>query len=585
MRAGGGNGGWQSRANLSLKRWRAGTEEKKVEVAMDEIVKEGMLGDILRQYQIVSETDVNAALAEQQRSGCRFGEALVQLGMVTQEDIDWALSNQLNLPYVRLKQAMIDSEATALLPAQLARKFNLIPLIRTGDELQIAIADPLNQEAVDAVVQATGCQVSLSVALLREIRQMQDSFYGKVEEQAALGFSSTLLPAEVTAAIDADPTGGKLLDWLLLSIIQQKLGSLSLQPLDEVVNIVAKRGGMAREVGRLAARHYPEVLQRIRQLSSIKGTTGLSARGTLAFLHKGTQVAFQIALLKAQGGDYVTVRRSLAAAIPARIGEAEISAEKVRAFQELAAASRGLVLFASRDPDERGRFIDLYLEESNISGKTVMLLGEGVGRGRQRFPRISIPEQPHGGFNGVVTAVMDHDPDIVVIEDITEHQSFIAACRVASRGKLVVAGLSCNDTASALRHLHYFWHKNYLIPTYLHGIVTFKCVAILCPDCKESYTPAAEEIAALRLVKPPDSFYRPAGCAVCDNSGYQGKHYLLDVVRFGDKLRDAFEGGRDSAEVMAFLQQCGYRSIIDEGRALLEDGSITPEEYLASVLH
>lgn len=552
---------------------------------MDEVVKEGMLGDILRQYQIISETDINAALAEQRRSGCRFGEALVQLGMVTQEDIDWALSNQLNLPYVRLKKAMIDSEATALVPAGLARKFNLIPLIRTGDELQIAIADPLNQEAVEAVVQATGCQVSLSVALLREIWQMQEAFYGTVEEQASLGFASTLLPAEVTATIDADPTGGKLLDWLLLSIIEQNPGSLSLQPLDEVVSIVAKRSGVTREVGQLAVGHYPELLQRIRQLSSIKGTTDLSARGTLAFLHKGTQVAFHIALLKAQGGDYVTISKPVAAVMPGRIGEAGITADKARAFQELAAASRGLVLFASRDPDERGHFIDLYLEECDTRGKTVMLLGEGVGRGRHRFPRISIPEQPHGGFNGVVTAVMDHDPDIVVIEDITEHQSFIAACKVASRGKLVVAGLSCNDTASALRHLHYFWHKNYLIPTYLHGIVTFKCVAILCPNCKESFTPAAEDIAVLRLGKPPDSFYRPAGCAVCDNSGYQGKRYLLDVVRFGEKLRESFEGGRDSAEVMAFLQQSGYRSIIDEGGALLEAGAITPEEYVASVLH
>jgi type IV pilus assembly protein PilB len=556
-----------------------------VEVAMDEIVKERMLGDILRQYQIISETDVNAALEKQQRSGCRFGEALVQLGIVTQEDIDWALSNQLNLPYVRLKQAMIDSEATALVPATLARKFNLIPLIRTGDELQIAMADPLNDEAVEAVAQATGCQVSLSVALLREIRQMQEVFYGAVGEQALLGFSSTLLPAEVTATIDADPTGGKLLDWLLLSIIQQKLSSLSLQPLDEMVSIVAKRSGISREVGQLAVGHYPELLQRIRKLSNIMGTTGLSARGKLVFVHKGTPVAFQVALLKAQGGDYVTISKPVTAAMPGRIAEAGITTDKVRAFQELAAASRGLVLFASRDPDERGHFIDLYLDECDTRGKTVMLLGEGVVRGRHRFPRISIPEQPHGGFNGVVSAVMDHDPDIVVIEDITEHQSFIAACKVASRGKLVVAGLSCNDTASAVRHLHYFWHKNYLIPSYLYGIVTFKCVAILCPDCKESFTPSAEEIAALRLVKPPDNYYRSAGCALCDNSGYRGKRYLLDVVRFGDKLRDAFEGGRDSAEVMASLQQSGYRSIIDEGRALLETGAIAPEEYLASVLH
>src|SRR5512134_3826505 len=111
---------------------------------MESIVRPGSLGDILFRCQIISEDDIRAALDEQQASGCRFGEALVKQGVVTQEDIDWALSNQLNIPYVRLKPAMVDQGAVALVPAPLARQHNLIPLIATGDEISIAIADPLN---------------------------------------------------------------------------------------------------------------------------------------------------------------------------------------------------------------------------------------------------------------------------------------------------------------------------------------------------------------------------------------------------------------------------------------------------------
>jgi len=106
--------------------------------------KKGSMGAILSACNIINEGDIAAALEEQGRTGARFGEALITLGIVTQEDIDWALSNQLDLPYIRLKVDMIDPDAVRLVPAAMARKFNLIPLIKAGGELSIAISDPLN---------------------------------------------------------------------------------------------------------------------------------------------------------------------------------------------------------------------------------------------------------------------------------------------------------------------------------------------------------------------------------------------------------------------------------------------------------
>jgi type IV pilus assembly protein PilB len=131
-------------------------------------VREGTLGAILYQSRIISETDINAALEEQQRSGCRFGEVLVILGIVTQEDIDWALSNQLGIPYIRLKHEMIDPDALSCC-LQFCRTHQLIPLICAGDELSIAIADPLNKEADCSCSRISGCRINLSVALVQEI--------------------------------------------------------------------------------------------------------------------------------------------------------------------------------------------------------------------------------------------------------------------------------------------------------------------------------------------------------------------------------------------------------------------------------
>ncbi|HEX9023166.1 MAG TPA: pilus assembly protein PilB, partial [Geobacteraceae bacterium] len=110
---------------------------------MESLVKEGSICSVLYKSRIISEQDIRAALEEQKKTRCRIGEALVKLGIVAQEDIDWALSSQLNIPYVRLNKDTIDPDAVKLVSVEIARKFNLIPLYKSGDEIAIALADPL----------------------------------------------------------------------------------------------------------------------------------------------------------------------------------------------------------------------------------------------------------------------------------------------------------------------------------------------------------------------------------------------------------------------------------------------------------
>ena len=226
--------------------------------------KKGSLGEILSACNIINENDIAAALELQGRTGARLGEALINLGIVTQEDIDWALSNQLDLPYIRLKADMIDPDAVRLVPAATARKFNLIPLIKAGGELSIAMSDPLNKAAIAAVEQLSGCQVNVSVALIREIREMIEACYG-TSGQEQLGFASGAFSEKVLETINSDLSGGKLLDYLLIFIVQNRLSSLSLQPMGEAVLINGRRIGVTRPVGSLAGTYYPDVTIKIRK--------------------------------------------------------------------------------------------------------------------------------------------------------------------------------------------------------------------------------------------------------------------------------------------------------------------------------
>jgi type II secretory ATPase GspE/PulE/Tfp pilus assembly ATPase PilB-like protein len=546
------------------------------------VQKKDSLGGILSACNIITDQDIQAALDEQARSGARFGEALIQLGIVTQEDIDWALSNQLDLPYIRLKSDMIDPDAVRLVPARMARQFNLIPLIKAGNELSIAISDPLNKAAIAAVELQTGCQINISVALIREIREMLDACYGS-DTQEQLGFTSAAFSEKVLEAINCDLSGSKLLDYLLIFIVQNRLSSLSLQPMGNAVAISGKRGGITRPIGTLASSYYPDVTLKIRKSTADHTGNQPGQGGLLTFSYRTRPITFQVAVSTGYGGDYITIRPHITARIPDRIFDLPLPAQHRDDFLSLAQATQGITFFASRSTRERNRFMDMMLEEIVTSGKNVIILGEGPGQGTKRFPRLLLPRDEHERA-AVIMNALEHSPDILVIEDATEGMPFTATCRAAMRGTRILAGLEIRGTRNVLRQLLLYQQQNYFLPLFVNGVVSFKGIQLLCPDCRSTYSPPAEELAVMNLATPPAAFFHTTGCDNCGHSGFSGRKFLVDVIPFSDEFLRIFEQATDVAALENYLQMTGYRSLREEGLQLLMAGEVSPEEYIASIV-
>ncbi|MFZ2949966.1 MAG: hypothetical protein WA003_10825 [Desulfuromonadaceae bacterium] len=549
---------------------------------MPEQIKKSSLGAILSACNIITEDDITAALELQGRTGVRLGEALITLGIVTQEDIDWALSNQLDLPYIRLKADMIDPEAVRLVPAATARKFNLIPLIKTGGELSIAISDPLNKAAIAAVENLSGCLVNISVALIREIREMIEACYGS-SGQELLGFDSSAFSEKVLDAINSDLSGGKLLDYLLIFILQNRLSSLSLQPMGETVTITGRRGGISRPIGTLAGTYYPDLTLKIRKSSGCTAHGEPDSGGVLTFSYRSHPVTFRTSSMAGYGGEYITIRPHLSADVPDRLADLHLPPGQEAGFIGLSRRKQGVTLFSSRNTRERDRFMDLMLEEIDTDGKNVIILGEGPGKMTKRFPRILLPRDENERAETIMAA-LDHAPDILVIEDATEGIPFTAACRAAMRGKLVLAGLGIRGTRSVLRQLLLYQQQNFFLPFFVNGLVSFKGIQLLCPECRTTYVPPPEELAAMNLAEPPAGFFRSAGCEACGHSGFSARKFLVDVLTFSDEFPGLFEQSGDIAALENHLGTAGHHGLAEEGLRLLMAGEVSPEEYIASVV-
>jgi type II secretory ATPase GspE/PulE/Tfp pilus assembly ATPase PilB-like protein len=547
---------------------------------MESIVKTGALGDILSRCGIIDESHIRAALEEQKTSECRFGEALVKLGIVTQEDIDWALSNQLNIPYVRLKPAMIVREATALVSAPFARHHGLIPLICAGNELSIAIADPLNRNAIEAVEKETGCTVSICIGLLREIREMQELFYGPPEEAVTLGFLSPLLSAEELVVINHDLTGEKLVNSLLHLILQQKLSALSLQPVADTISVVCRQGVMPREIGRLSLSHYPAVVAQLKKLANMAEGDS-TARGMFTFNGEEGTTRFHLALLRTDKGECITIRIHLETPFPLSISEMGVPQETASRFAELAAAGRGMVLLGSSDRQTRTRLLELYLQECDLHSKTVIVVGRGKGEGVSRFPRVLIPVDADA--ESVVMSVLEHDPDILVMEEVADQHWFAALCRAAIRGRLAVAGFDFGSAKTILTQFLSFRNTYPVASAHLQGVIVCQGVRTLCRECREADPAPEQRGGPASLEAGAGSFFHPVGCSACGHTGFRGKSYLMETISFDQTLRKQLDETGNGDQFLASLRESGWKGIAEEGKNLLAEGAISREDYTASI--
>lgn len=545
-------------------------------------VREGTLGAILYNSRIISDNDITTALEEQQRSGCRFGEALVTLGIVTQEDIDWALSNQLDIPYIRLKHEMIDPDALRLLPAQLCRTHQMIPLIQAGEELSIAIADPLNTEAVAAAIEASGCRINLSVALIREINEMLDLCYG-VPKEDLLGFTSSLLPSEQLAAINADSSGQQLINCLLAYSIQHQLTSLSFKPLEEQIIISGRSGITSHDLGQLTPKHYAALCSLLRKAAGLLLSDESSQSGCLFFQHHEREICFQVLLLQGTSGDYITLQQHTTTVIPPSLAQIQLPSFQKQQFARLATLKHRLILFASRSLQERCRFMDLLLEELETTGVSVLILGKEPGRMTKQFPRIPLPvAEPAKGR--LIMDSLEHGPDILVIEDGTALEPFTAAARAAMRGKLVLVGMDIRGTRNLCDHLIRYRQRNAFLTPFLSGLVSLKGIQLLCPGCRQPHQTPHQELFSLHLQPPPTDFYYATGCSQCGFTGVSERLFLTDIICFDKQLQDQFEAASDGNGFLEQLRAGGYNGIEADGEALIRAGAVSPEEFIAAVI-
>ncbi|MDR7544870.1 MAG: response regulator [Armatimonadota bacterium] len=513
------------------------------------------LGELLVANMLITPDQLQQAMAAQARSGKRLGQVLVEQGALSEDDLAWALSHQLGYPYVYLSPEIIDAETARLLPEAFVRDRRVLPILKFGQEMTLAMVDPTDQQTVDEITARTGLQVRRALALSSNIEQMQDWFF----------------PNRSTPSDSGTPTVGateaQYFQFHLVQALQQGGTEIHFDPGPDGAARVRYRlqGVLVDRPGQPADLHAG-ILRHLRHITGAGGAAGTTATVTLPVGDRDVMLVGTF--LPTMYGEAATVVvQPLHADVP-DLPALGVSEELIQPVREALQAASGVVVVGCADRWVRSTLLH-GLVPAGLRGKIWALEAAPVYR---RSTINQTVRAPGADVAPTIAAAGEAGADLVIVDD-TSSRPAQAAVFEAGRTRVLLAGHAAGEVVSVLSEALDAVGPA-LVASTLRAIVAACAVRLLCPACKQPVSGDAGPFRGART-------FAPTGCETCGFTGFKGRRLLLDVWCVDASSRRMLRVGR-AGEVVERVLEDGSR-IYEAGRALVLDG-LTSADELARVL-
>lgn len=512
------------------------------------------LGDLLVREELISPAVLEAALAEQKQTGRRLGRVLINSGVVTEEALAKGLAHQLGLPFIDLKQAVVDVEALKLLPEGPARRLRVIPLkvmARLQEQgLVVGMADPGDLFAYDELVRITQREIHIAVVTESDLLTAYDRYYRRTDEisgftkelEASLKDGDTLLDALNAEVGSPDAPVVRLIQTVFEDALQVRASDIHIEPQEKRLVIRFRIDGVLHHQTEADSSVASAMSMRLKIISGLDiSEKRLPQDGRFQIVLKGRPLDVRLSTLPTQHGESI-VMRLLATDSGlldlSRIGMPEYMLSRYRA---IIARPNGLVLVTG--PTGSGKTTTLYasLAALNSVERKIITAEDPIEYRLPGVMQVQINEKIELTFSRVLRSVLRQDPDVVLVGEMRDAETAQIGLRAALTGHLVFSTLHTNDAASTPVRLLDMGAPRFMVATALQAVVAQRLVRVVCEHCSAAHTPTVGETSWLESlgVTSEGNFAQGAGCQQCNHTGYQGRTAVYEMLEMTQALAHA----------------------------------------------
>lgn len=530
------------------------------------------LGELLLEEGVITHEQLASALATS--GGSRLGEALVSQGIVSEEKLYRIIAKQHGASFLLLRDITPEQEAVRLLSAATARRYRCLPLKRTPDTLQLAIADPLNVLAVSDISLITGLKVELVVMTPRDIEKALARLYG---EATTAGEVTTAGEGEATPVV-------RMVNRLIAQACQERASDIHLESQDDGVRVRYRVDGVLQDVSRLDKDMSLALFSRLKVMAHLDiSERRLPQDGSFRF--NGPQGSFdlRVSTLPTVSGEKVVLRLLNSGRVELSLQKLGLAQADRERLERMLTQSYGMILITG--PTGSGKTTTLYSAVHHLHhpSRNICTVEDPVEFRLPGITQVNVNQKIGLTFANVLRAFVRQDPDVILVGEIRDYETADIAIRSALTGHLVLSSLHTNDAASTVTRLSEMGVEPFLIAASIVGVVAQRLVRKLCPACKQPHMLPAQspELRALGLdAAEQHKFYLPTGCDKCHGEGFRGRVGVFEVMSVGEEMRAAIARQASTGELRAVARHAGSRSLLADAVDKAREGLTTVAEAL-----
>ena len=542
------------------------------------------LGDMLLESNVINENQLYEALDYQKKHGIKLGQALVDLGYLTEESKTDFLSKQLRLDRVDLKEVKFDSSLIKLFDKQELKELGFIPYEKTDISIKVIVSDPFNITLDDFIRDRTGYTVEYVLAKDSELEEWLDSFvgYSGIEKALLDTQDNVEVDDEFDLNDDMDSPVIELINKILVDAVDLGASDIHIMPSESNVNIRYRIDGVLQQIQDLPKNLRYKIVARIKTMSGIdiaerRKPQGGKIKATIA----GRYIDMRVSTLPCVYGEKITIRVLDKDSFDLNINELGFSKINLDNFKKTISFPYGIFLITG--PTGSGKSTTLYsvISELNDVTKNIVTLEDPVEYNMSSVTQVQVNNKAGLTFASGFREILRQDPDIIMVGEIRDEETARTAVQASNTGHLVLSTLHTNDSTSALVRLLDMGLEPYMITGSLIAVLSQRLVRRVCPHCKEEYMlPEGDSGRALLGVSDnePVKLYRGKGCDVCHNIGYSGRVAVQELLLVDDILRDSIKKDTTSTEVRELAVSMGLKTLQDDGIDKVLKGITTIEE-------
>jgi type II secretory ATPase GspE/PulE/Tfp pilus assembly ATPase PilB-like protein len=563
-------------------------KEKTKLPARDKSTKKS-LGEMLVEENLITQEQLESALAWQRKQGGKLSDILIQQGLVKAETLAVMLSIQLNLPLIDLKRHTVQPQALELIPEDMARKHTLIPLDIVNDSLMVVMADPEDIHTIEDLKAQAKMRVEVALGVRSDIERAINLNYrssGAIEKQVSRFAPAAEEKIDDAQIFTARTPIAETIDLLVAQAVKDRASDVHIEPQEDRLRIRYRIDGILHDMFSFPLSVHMPLVSRIKILAEMDISEQRRPQdGQFSIKLGENEIDIRVATMETPSGERVTLRildKSLALFTLTELG---FLPDILKTYKAALKSPIGMILVSG--PTGSGKTTTLYasINELDRNERNIMTIEDPIEYNFMDINQTQVNNKAGITFASGLRALMRHDPDIILVGEIRDTDTVTTAIQSALTGHLVLSSIHANDTVGVLFRLMDLGVDTASISSTLIGVVAQRMVRRICSNCRTPYQPTEEEAQAFgkEMGEETATFYTGSGCNLCANTGYRGRTGIFEFLVMSEDIRKLLRRNASSGEIQAQAISEGMITMKRDGMLKVKEGITSISEVMRNV--